>query len=443
MLPDLAFGVCLCFILLIPFAGAGLSLINTGLNRSRNAAHAILCSLCIAAVAVIAFFVCGFAWQGTAELPSHVVTAAGRTWNWISAGPFFLRGVNFDGSAGSLIVLMQLFSVALASMIPAASGAERWRLSASCVSTALLAGWMYPLFAHWVWGGGWLAQLDVNYGLGRGFTDPGGASCIHIVGGLTALSIAWILGPRRGKFTPDGAPTAMPGHNAVIVSFGCMLTLLGFFGLNSAGSILFAGQSPAQAVLVDVNTTLCAAAAGIAALITTRVRFGRPDASLTANGWVSGLVASSAVCAFVRPAQAVVIGIVAGVLVMFAVEVIELRMKVDDPAGAISMHAVGGIWGILALGIFGQFLQPLRSETTISQAGSANTGSGQFLAQLIGAATLLGFVLPLTYGVNWLLDQVLRQRVSLEGERQGMDLFELGAGAYPEFITHGEDLTRR
>jgi ammonium transporter, Amt family len=441
VLPEFVFGLCLCFILLIPFAGAGLSLINTGLNRSRSAAHSILSSLCIAAVAMIVFFVCGFAWQGIPGESSHVLNAAGRTWNWISAGSFFLRDVNFDGSAGSLIVLMQLFSVALASIVPAASGAERWRLVAACISTAFLAGWIYPLFAHWVWGGGWLAQLGVDYGLGRGFADPGGAACIHTVGGLTALSVAWILGPRRGKFTPNGVPTAMPGHNAVVVLFGCVLALIGFLGLNSAGSILFAGLEPAQSVLVDVNTTLCAAAAAIAALITTRVRFGRPDASLTANGWVSGLVTSSAVCAFVKPAQATAIGIASGILVVFAVEFIELRMKVDDPAGAISVHSVSGMWGMLGAGIFGQVSQPLVSATA-THAGT-NTDSGQFLAQLIGIATLLGFVFPLTYAINWLLDRVVPQRVALEGEGQGMDLFELGAGAYPEFATHSEDITRR
>ncbi len=337
--------------------------------------------------------------------------------------------------AASLIILLQLFSVALACTIPAATGAERWRLGAGCASAAVLAGWTYPLFAHWVWGGGWLAQLGVNYGLGHGFVDPAGASCIHAVGGLTALSIAWILNPRRGKFTADGLPTAMPGHNAVIVLFGCMLALIGFLGLNSAGSILFAGLTPAQSVLVDVNTTLCSAAAGLAALITTRLRFGRPDASLTANGWISGLVASSAVCAFVKPAEAVAVGFVAGVLVIFAVEIIELRMKVDDPAGAISVHAVGGMWGVLALGMFGRFTPAL--------ANIDSGDSGQFLAQLIGVATLLGFVLPLTYTLNWLLNRVLPQRVALEGERQGMDLFELGAGAYPEFVTHRDDFTRR
>ncbi len=443
VLSDASASLCLCFILLVPFAVAGLSLVNTGLNRSRNAAHAILMSLCIAALASLIFFVCGFAWEGGAGEQAHVLNVAGQKWDWLGAAEWFLRGVNFDKWRGSLVVLLQLASVAVASIVPAATASERWRLAASCASTAVFAGWTYPLFAHWVWGGGWLAQLGVNYGLGHGFIDPAGASCIHATGALTALSLAWILGPRRGKFTSDGMPSAMPGHNAVIVLFGCMLALVGFFGLNSAGAILFAGIHSAQSVLINVNTSLCAAAGAIAALITTRVRFGRPDASLTANGWVSGLVASSAICAFVKPAEAVLVGLVSGALVIFAIEIIELRMKVDDPVGAIAVHGVAGIWGILALGIFGQFVEPLASGIGSSSQIAPHGDSGQFVAQLIGVATLIGFVLPLTYALNWLINRVLPQRVALEGERQGMDLFELGAGAYPEFVTHREDFNRR
>jgi ammonium transporter, Amt family len=431
-LPEAARLICLLFILLVPAAGAGLSLINTGLSRSRSAAHSVLLCLATAAVAILVYFVCGFALQGINGHAAHSLSIIGKQWSWIGSGPLFFRGLDFDGSRASLTILLQMFTVALTAMIPVASGAERWRLGASCASTALLAGCTYPLFAYWVWSAGWLSQLGSNYALGHGFVDPGGASCIQIMGGLTALSIAWILGPRRGKFSAEGIPTAMPGHSAVIVLFGCILALLGWLGLNSAGSVLFAGARPSQAVLVAVNTTLSAASAALAALFTTRVRFGKPDASLTANGWVSGLVASSAVACFVKPAEAVLIGLVAGALVIFAIEIVELRMTVDDPAGAVSVHAAGGIWGILALGIFGHF-----------PGENSNGNSGQFLAQLVGVATLIGFILPMIYGLNWLLDRIMHQRVAPEGERQGMDLFELGAGAYPDFVTQREDIIRR
>jgi Amt family ammonium transporter len=266
----------------------------------------------------------------------------------------------------------------------------------------------------------------VNRGLGRGYLDTGGAGCIQAVGGLTAWSIACILGPRRGKYAMDGAPAAIPGHNAVLVLLGCFLALMGWFGLNCAGSILFAGADPGVVVGAAIDTLLAGATAALAAAAITRARFGRPDASLCANGWVGGLVASSAACAFMTPAAAALTGLVAGALVTFSVEWLDIRLGVDDPSGSISVHGISGIWGVLALGIFARF----------------PGDSGQLVAQLAGVATLLGFVLPLTYSLNWLLNRFYPQRVEAEGERQGMDLYELGAGAYPEFVIHREDLTQ-
>jgi ammonium transporter, Amt family len=159
--------------------------------------------------------------------------------------------------------------------------------------------------------------------------------------------------------------------------------------------------------------------------------------SLTANGWVGGLAASSGACAFVRPVEAAAIGLITGILVTFSVEWFELRMSVDDPGGAISAHAVGGIWGVLSVGLFARIAAP-----DLNSAGRPMSGGGQWLAQLVGIATLIGFVLPLTYGLNWLLNWIHPQRVAAEGERQGMDLYELGAGAYPEFITHSDEFTQ-
>ena len=433
-LSDATATLCIVCILLVPLAWGGISLINTGLGRSRSAAHAMLTSVSVISVAILGYFVCGFAWQGFAGGPSYAFVVGGRNWDWIAAVPFFLRGIRTDGSAPLLIALLQMFSVSLAALIPLGSGAGRWRLSTACISTALLAGWIYPLFAHWVWGGGWLAQLGVNYGLGRGFMDAGGSSTIQALGGLTALAVAWILGPRRGKYGRNRMPAAIPGHNAILVLFGAVLTLAGWLGLNSAGAILFAGIAPAGAALIAINTTLAALAAASAVMLLTRIRFGRPDASLTANGWVGGLAASSAACAFVTPASAVVIGLIAGVLVVFAVEFLELWLLVDDPGGSIAAHGVAGIWGLLALGVFAQLPAP-----PLGAAEGAGRSSGQGLAQLVGIATLLGFVLPLAYGLNWLLNRVYPLRVAAEGEERGLDLHELGADAYPEFVIHTED----
>jgi len=417
---------CLLLILLVPFAGAGLALINSGLGRARSAAHAMLAALCVTAVAALVYAIAGFAWQGAGGRPDHALVVAGKAWGCIAAEPFFLRGLRLDLSPAALVVLLQMFSVGLAGLIPLSSGADRWRLGAICASTALLAGWTYPLFAHWAWGGGWLAQLGANCGLGRGFVDGGGSSTIQVVGGVTALSITWILGPRRGKFSAEGLPAAVPGHNVVLVLLGCGFAWMGWTALNSAGAMLFLGVEPGRVVLIAVNTTLCAAASGLTAAVVTRVRFGRPDASLSANGWIAGLVASSAAAAFLKPAAAMIVGGVAGILVVSVADFLEFQLAVDDPGGAVSVHAVGGLWGVLAVALL----------------ADAAPG-GQWLAQLVGIATLLGFVLPLTYGLNWLLDRIYRQRVEREGELQGMDLFELGAGAYPEFDIHGDEFLPR
>jgi Amt family ammonium transporter len=413
----------LIFILLIPLAAAGISLMNTGLSRSRNAAHSMTSSLFVFSVAAIVYSIIGCTWIGYPGRPVHTLSIAGKVWTWAAAEPFFLRGYPPDGSPASLSAVFQMFAIGMAALIPVGAAGERWRLSASCASTALLAAITYPVFANWCWGGGWLAQLGPNAGLGRGFLDAGGCGAIHAVGGLTALSMVWILGPRRGKYTPEGMPTAMPGHNAVVVVLGCMLALPGWIGLNSAGVLLFSGADVGRIATVAVNTFLSAAAGGLAAAALTRARFGRPDASLCANSWTSGLVASSAGCAFMPSAAAILTGAIAGLVVPYAIEVLESRFAVDDPGGAAAVHGIGGLWGILAAGLFCRF------------PGDTN----QFLAQLAGAATLVGFVFPLTFGLNRLLDRFFPQRISAEGERQGMDLYELGAGAYPEFVTHKGD----
>lgn len=400
---------------------------NTGLGRSRNAAHSMMAALCAISVAACVFFVCGRSFQGYAGAGPAVILG-GKPWNWIGAEPWFFRGLPLNGSPALLTAWFGMLSAAFVSVIPLGSGADRWRLGAVCASAALLAGWTLPLFSHWTWGGGWLSQLGTNYGLGRGFLDTGGAGSIHAVGGLTALAIAWMLGPRRGKYTSEGMPLAIPGHNAVLVLFGCLAAFAGWLGFIAAGAILFAGVESGRLVLIAVNTLLSASSAALAAAVITKVRFTKPDASLTANGWVGGLVASSATAAFVPPAAAVLVGLITGALVTFSIELMDLRLDIDDPAGTISVHAVGGITGILAVGLFGRL-----------EAG----GDGQLLAQLVGVATLIGFVLPLTYTLNLLLNLVLPQRVAADGEHHGMDLHELGAGAYPEFMTHTDDFLQR
>ena len=321
-----------------------------------------------------------------------------------------------DGPPPELLAAwMGLVGAMFVSLIPVGSGTGRWRLGPLCVSSALLGGLIFPLFAHWTWSGGWLASL--------GYIDPGGSGVIHAVGGMTGLAIAWLLGPRRGKYAAEGMPMAMPGHDAVLVLFGCLLAGVGWLGVNGAGAVLFMGVGGGRIALIAINTMLSAAGAAGAAAILTRVRYGKPDASLTANGWTGGLVASSASSVVVPPAAALLIGLVAGTLVAFSVEILDVRLEVDDPGGSISVHGVAGLWGVIATGLFGP--------------------AGHLMAQVVGVSTLLGCVLPAAYGINWLLDRVIHQRAPADAEHQGLDLHELGAGAYPEFMTHSDDYMQR
>ena len=408
---EISYAACLGFILLVPFAIAGLSLINVGLGRSRSAAHFMTASLCVLSTAFLVYFFWGYRLQGD---PS--IAGSFELFNYQGlSGTFFHKGSLAEMFAGELLAI---FSVGLAALISLGAAADRWRLRSALISTIILAGAAYPLFARMIWHG----RLAVPHGVS--FLDAGGSGVINVTAGLTALSIAWLLGPRHGKYSSNGMPAAIPGHNAVFVLFGCMMAWVGWLGLNAAGAMLYAGAKPEQSVLVVLNTTFSAAAAALTAAAVTRIRYHRPDASLIANGWMAGLVASSAGCATFKPAIAILVGLVAGALVVFSVEFFELSMKVDDPCGSISVHAVCGLWGLLAVGIF---------------AGIP----GQFMAQLVGIATLLGFIFPMTYGLNWLLNRFIPYRVSPDGERQGLDLHELGADAYPEFVVHSDEFMQR
>jgi Amt family ammonium transporter len=414
-------------VFLIPLAAAGVALIHTGLSRSRSAAHTMLASLLIAAVAALVYGACGFAWQGVTGHPGHSILIAGRAWRWIGNESFFLHSITVSEPPAAMVACFGVFSAGLCTLIPLGAGADRWRLGAALASAVFVAGIVFPLFAHWTWAG-WLRDLGNLYGLGGGYVDLAGSGAIHALGGMSALALCWTLGPRRSKYTLDGMPVALPGHNTVLVLAGCLLAWTGWLGLNGAGALLFGGLSASALPLVAIDTTFAAAAAALTAAAVTRIRFRRPDASLCANGWVGGLVASSGACAFFTPFTAVFVGAIAGLLIPLSVEWLDIYLELDDPGGAISVYGVGGVWGMLATGLL---------------ADIPGIGSGQFLAQLVAVSTLLGFALPVFYAWHRLLNRVYPQRVSDEGERQGMDLHELGAGAYPEFVIHREDFSQR
>lgn len=420
---DSLFTLTLMLLVLSPLAIAGVALINTGLGRSRSAAQALLGNLAIIAVAAIVFSILGSAFAGSLPGGSgHTFHAAGKPWNWLGNGPLMLQGLDTAPARSQLGLLFELIAVGMAALIPWGSGADRLRLIAGCAVSAVLAAVVFPIAAHWTWGAGWVAQLDANFGTGASFVDTGGGT-VHVLGGLSALAVIWITGPRRGKFPKEGFSTAMPGHNAAYVLFGCMVSLVGFLGFNLAGALLWVNATPATLPRTAVNTILCGSIALAATFVVTQMRFGKPDASLCANGWMAGLVASTASSALVSPLASLFIGLVAGIATPLLVEVLELAVSIDDPSGAISVHLVAGLWGLVAAGMFA-------------------SQRGQLLAQLVGIATLLGIFLPLVYFVFLLLNRFLPFRVEADGERIGMDLHELGGGAYPEFVIHRDESYR-
>ncbi len=419
--------LALVCVLLTPLAAAGLALIHQGLGRSRSAAHTMLASLCAMGVAALVFVAAGVAWTGTRGGAAHVFSWGGLRVDWLGAEPVFAAGAT---TARRLLeVAFEIAAAGLVALIPVSAGGDRWRLRAICCAAAMLAAVAFPLWAHWVWGGGWLARMDQMFGL-PGFADPGGAAVVQVTGGLAALSVAWIVGPRKGKYH-HAQPSAIPGHNIVMTLFGCVLALVGFSGLEGAAVLLFG--VPETGVLevarVAVNATLAASAGLLAAVLSTRVRYRKPDASISANGWVAGLVAGSAGACFFSPAQTMLVGAVAGVLVAFLVEQLELTLLVDDPGGAISVHAGAGLWGMLAFGLLGPVAAGMRGV--------------HLLTELVGIATVLGLVFPLLHALNLLLDRLVPFRVGRDGDWQGMDIAELGSGAYPEFVVHADEFVPR
>ena len=420
--PETSFALTLVLLLVAPLAIAGVALVNAGLGRSRSAAQSMLGALLVISVAVIAFAVVGFA-VSAETARDFVVHVASKPWDWAGEGHFLLSGLASTPPREQLALLFEFLSVALVVLIPWGSGADRLRLPAGAAIATVLGAFVFPLVAHWTWGGGWLAQLGTNFSLGGGFIDGGGAGPVHALGGLAALAVVWIAGPRKGKFPREGLSTAMPGHNVVYVLFGCLVAMVGWLGWNLAGSMLWLNEAPSGLVITAVNTLLSATAALAATFAVTRIRFGKPDASLCANGWLAGLVTSSA-CAGVVPAlDALFTGLVAGVMTPLLVELFELALSIDDPSGAISVHGAAGLWGLVAAGIFGP--KP-----------------GQFVAQLVGVSSLLGLMLPVLYFIFSLMNRVIAFRVDTDGERLGMDLHELGGNAYPEFVVHRDESYR-
>jgi Amt family ammonium transporter len=427
---------------LVMFMQAGFAMVETGFTRAKNVAHTMSMNLMIYGIGVLGYWICGFAFQmgGVSAIPT-LGGACGLNHEWtlhlsskafglLGLKGFLLSGASFSGGVFALFLFNAVF-MDTAATIPTGALAERWKFSSFVIYGFFMAMFVYPLFANWVWGGGWLARLGTNFGLGHGHVDHAGSSVVHMVGGVASFAGAIVLGPRLGKFTRSGKPVAIPGHNIPMAVIGTFILAFGWFGFN-AGSTL-AGTDLRIAVIA-INTMLASAAGAFSAMLYVWLRYGKPEPSIMANGLLAGLVAITAPCAFVNCISAVIIGTLAGILVATSVIFVERVLKVDDPVGAISVHGTCGLWGVLALGLFadgtyGDGLNGIPGPVR----GLFYGDFSQLVAQTIGALACILFVFGSFYAFFKAMDIWIGNRVSRDVEFEGLDISEMGAVGYPDF----------
>jgi Amt family ammonium transporter len=438
---------------LIMFMQAGFAVVETGLTRAKNANHTMMMNFMVYGVGMAAYYLIGFALQmggagavanlgGSPVLNAeHTITLFGKAFGvWGKTGYLLQHHGTYD-VAVMVIFLFQMVFMDTALTIVTGTAAERWKYSAFVISSFIMGAFTYPIFANWAWGGGWLAMLGVNFGLGHGYADFAGSGVVHSVGAVTALALGILIGPRIGKYNRDGSPNAIMAHDLTWVLTGCFILAFGWFGFNPGSTLSLSGNGGLRAASVAVNTMLAGMTGSFGALLYMWIRYGKPDASMTGNGFLAGLVAITAPCGFVNPIASCVIGLVAGVLVCLSVEFLDRIARVDDPVGAVSVHGANGLWGVISLGLF--------ADGKSNYGGSWNgvpgnvTGlfygdAGQLVAQLIGVATLLGFVFVLSFIVNFFVDVVVGQRVNPKTELEGLDIPEMGALCYPDFVLKAE-----
>jgi len=425
---------------LVMFMQLGFALLETGFTRAKNAVNTMAMNLIAYPVGLIGFWLTGYAFMmggvhqwpllGAFALPHRELTASfgGHAAGLLGFSDFALASPN-NPPAGFALFLFEALFMGVAATIPTGAMAERWKFSAFLLYGFFMSMFLYPLYGNWVWGGGWLAQLGVNFGLGHGLVDFAGSSVVHMTGGITALAGAMVLGPRIGKFRRDGSIGLLAGHNLPWAMAGTLILAFGWFGLN-AGST-FAASDPRIGVIA-VNTMLASAAGALTAIFYLQQRYNRPDVAMACHGLLGGLVAITAPCAFVAPPAAVLIGIIAGFLVVGSVLALERHLRIDDPVGAVPVHGVCGLWGTLAVGIFadGSYGEGWNGVGGAVR-GLMRGDPGQFLAQLIGAAVNALVVFGLAIAFFATVERTIGNRVAAEVEWSGLDSLEMGREAYP------------
>ncbi|WP_249369717.1 ammonium transporter [Acaryochloris marina] len=419
--------VLLCAFLVF-FMNAGFGMLETGFCRQKNAVNILAKNLVVFALATIAYWAIGFGLMFGDGNPILGTTG------WFVSGADNSPAIdNYEGVFSALNwtgvplfakFLFQLVFAGTAATIVSGAVAERIKFVSFLIFSLVLTGVLYPITGHWIWGGGWLA--------GMGFWDFAGSTVVHSVGGWAAFVGAAFLGPRLGRYSQTGA-TAMPGHNMSIATLGCLILWLGWFGFNP-GSTMGVGDGSAIAH-VALTTNIAAAFGGVAATFTAWFYLGKPDLSMIINGILAGLVGITAPCAWVTVPWAAVIGLIAGVIVVFAVTIID-GLKIDDPVGAISVHCVCGVWGTLAVGLFSQGPDGLIYGEGGGPAKGLILGGGfeQVIPQIVGIFAVGAFTL-VTAAVTWaIIKAVAGLRVPEEEEIKGLDISEHGMEAYSGFL---------
>jgi Amt family ammonium transporter len=300
------------------------------------------------------------------------------------------------------------------------------------VSSFFMGAFTYPIFANWAWGGGWLAGLGTNYGLGKGYMDFAGSGVVHSVGGLTALAMGILIGPRIGKYTRDGKPNAMPGHDITMVLLGCFILAFGWFGFNPGSTM---AMNPPAIAHIAVTTNSAAAAAALSATAVSALMLGKPDLSMILNGALAGLVAITASCAYVNVPSSMVIGVAAGGIVVLAVLMFD-KLRIDDPVGALSVHLVNGVFGTLALGLFADkaAAAAIGTDSPLLRNGLFfGGGASQLGTQALGVLAVGAFTFGAALLVWFLIKATLGIRVPREEEMRGLDIGEHGMEAYAGF----------
>jgi ammonium transporter, Amt family len=424
---------------LVMFMQAGFAMLETGMTRAKNVAHTMGMNFLVYSVGILGFWVMGFALQmgGVGALGTFgndatlgrefVVTISGHDFGLFGTHGFLLSPAVYTAPVAALF-LFQVVFMDTAAIIPTGAMAERWRFSSFVAFSFVMSAFMYPIFANWVWGGGWLSQLGKNFGLGHGDVDFAGSSVVHMVGGTAAFVGAKMLGPRVGKYGLDGKPRPIPAHNVPMVVAGTFILAFGWFGFNPGSTL---SGTDTHIALIAVNTMLASAAGAFGSYVYLRVRFGTPDVTMLCNGMLAGLVAITAPCAFVTAPAAIFIGLVAGMLVVAACLFIETTLRVDDPVGASAVHGVCGVWGILSLGLFadGRYGDGWNGVPGPVR-GLLYGDSGQLVAECIGIVTCITWVASITFVTFKVLGAFTRARTAVADEQAGLDVPEMGIEGY-------------